>query len=407
VAILYNFVFFYPLFMAFLWMFGSIIFHIFREGNKEDSPLPSTPVVSILVPCHNEESCIEETIEFLTGQDYPNFEIIAIDDGSTDNTLDILRRLQQEYDYLRIVSLKSNRGKGTALTMGALASRGEYLVCIDADALLDPHAVRHYMWHFLNFPRVGAITGNPRVRNRTSILGKIQVGEFSSLVNMIKRTQRILGKIYTVSGVVSAFRKRALFSVGFWSTNMVTEDVDISWKLQLNFWDIRYEPRALCWILMPESLRGLFRQRIRWAQGGNEVLFKYFRTLLNWKQRRIWPVYLEAMAGVAWSYTFLLTVVLWTLHFFVDLPSPLVVQAIFPPQWTGTILAMVCLVQFTVGLALESRYEKHAFRLFFWLIWYPFLYWAISATSSVCGFPKAIFKKKTALAVWESPDRGL
>jgi cellulose synthase/poly-beta-1,6-N-acetylglucosamine synthase-like glycosyltransferase len=195
VQALYNFVFFYPLFMAFLWMFGSTIFHLFRRGNREERSLPATPLVSILVPCHNEEDCIKETVEFLMEQDYPDFEIIAIDDGSTDNTVKILHKLQQKCDRLRVVCLKSNRGKGTAMTMGALASRSEYLVCIDADALLDTQAVRHYMWHFLNFPRVGAVTGNPRVRNRTSILGKIQMGEFSSLVNMIKRTQRILGKI--------------------------------------------------------------------------------------------------------------------------------------------------------------------------------------------------------------------
>lgn len=80
---LYNFVFFYPLFMAFLWMFGSTIFHLFRRGNREERSLPATPLVSILVPCHNEEACIKETVEFLMRQDYPDFEIIAIDDGST------------------------------------------------------------------------------------------------------------------------------------------------------------------------------------------------------------------------------------------------------------------------------------------------------------------------------------
>jgi biofilm PGA synthesis N-glycosyltransferase PgaC len=159
--------------------------------------------------------------------------------------------------------------------MGALASQGEYLVCIDADALLDPQAVRRFVWHFENSPRVGAVTGNPRIKNRSTILGKIQVGEFSAVVNMIKAAQRIVGKIYTVSGVIAAFRKEALSSVGFWSNDMITEDVDISWKLQMKFWDIRYEHRALCWILMPETLKGVFRQRVRWSQGGNEVLLKY------------------------------------------------------------------------------------------------------------------------------------
>ncbi len=351
--------------------------------------------------------CIRETIEVLMKQDHPDFEIIAIDDESTDETLKILHELQLESDYLRVVCMESNCGKGAALTFGALAARGEYLVCIDADAMLAEDAVKYFIWHFLNSPRVGAVTGNPRVRNRTSILGKIQVGEFSSLVNMIKQTQRVIGKVYTVSGVVCAFRKRALLSVGFWSNNMVTEDVDISWKLQLHFWDVRYEPRALCWILMPESIRGLFRQRVRWAQGGNEVLIKYFRRVLNWKQRRIWPVYIESFAGVLWSYAFTATLLLWGLHFLLDLPSPFMVQRVFPPQWTGTVLATVCLLQFTVGFAFDSRYEKGLYRHFFWLIWYPAVYWIMNAVSSVFGLPRAVFKRKSEPALWNSPDRGI
>src|SRR3546814_20032176 len=116
--------------------------------------------------------------------------------------------------------------------------------------------------------RVGAVTGNPRIRNRSSLLGQVQVGEFASIIGLIKRTQRVYGRIFTVSGVVAAFRRRALDHVGYWSLDMITEDIDISWKLQRDHWTIFYEPRALCWILMPETLRGLWRQRLRWAQGG-------------------------------------------------------------------------------------------------------------------------------------------
>ncbi len=406
--LLYDFVFFYPLFMAFLWMSGSIIFLLFRSDRRRRIDPPSWPPVSVLIPCHNEQGCIRETIDYLSReQDYPDFEIIAIDDGSTDGTVKILEELQEEYDHLRVVCLNSNRGKGTALTTGALAAGSEYLVCIDADALLDRQALKYFVSHFLNSPRAGAVTGNPRVRNRTSILGKIQVGEFSCLVSMIKQTQRIIGKIYTVSGVVCAFRKRALLASEFWSDNMVTEDVDVSWKLQSRFWDIRYEPNALCWILMPETLNGLFRQRIRWAQGGIEVLLKYFRKVLHWKQRRIWPVYLESVVGVVWSYAFMLTVGFWILHFFVDLPSPLTVQRVFPPEWTGIILASVCLIQFTLGLVVDSKYERNLYRLFFWLIWYPALYWFINAISAVFGLPKAVLKNRSGLALWQSPDRGI
>ena len=104
--------------------------------------------------------------------------------------------------------------------------------------------------HLHESVRVGAVTGNPRIRNRSTLLGKLQVGEFSSIIGMIKRAQRIYGRVFTVSGVVVAFRKSALQRIGYWNCDMATEDIDVSWRLQLDHWDVRYEPNALCWILM-------------------------------------------------------------------------------------------------------------------------------------------------------------
>lgn len=402
---IYNFVFYYPVVMAFAFMFGGIIYHFFRESQKQGAILKDSPMVSILIPCHNEEACIRETIDNLEKQEYQNYEIIAINDASTDQTLKILMDLQKNNDRLRVINLTSNQGKGMGLNMAALAAKGEYLICIDADALLDPQAIKYFLWHFTNYPRVGAVTGNPRVRNRTSIIGRIQVGEFSSIIGMIKRAQRVLGKIYTVSGVIAAFRKRALLSVGFWSNDMVTEDIDISWKLQLKFWDIRYEPRALCWILMPETINGLWRQRLRWSQGGSEVLRKYFHSMFDWRQRRMWPLYLEYAVSVFWAYMLFMTFFIYLLGLFVDLPSTVVIKSIIP-GWTGVILAVVCLMQMSVGLMIDSRYERNIGRMIFWLIWYPFIYWMINATVTVVGFPKALLKKRGTPAVWDSPDRG-
>ncbi len=405
-TLVYDFVFLYPLLMAFVWIFGSIIFKTFRKSRQESRPeLPEYPLVSIIIPCHNEEDCIEETITRLRWQQYPNYEIIAINDASTDNTARILQKLQQQNSQLRVITLSSNQGKGTGLNMGALASRGEFLVCIDADAILDPNAIVWLMWHFQH-PRVGAVTGNPKVRNRTSILAKIQTTEFSSIIGMIKRSQRVLGKIFTVSGVIAAFRKKALLDVGFWSNNMVTEDIDISWKLQLRRWDVRYEPRALCWILVPETLKGIFRQRLRWSQGGNEVLLKYYRCVFNWRQRRIWPLYLEYLTSVVWCYCFSITLALWLTNLFVELPPPYVVRSI-TPGWTGVILASVCLLQLCVGIWLDAQYDKTLRGLIVWVIWFPAIYWLINWLVTIISLPKAIFKKRSALAIWESPDRGL
>ncbi|MDZ4151693.1 poly-beta-1,6-N-acetyl-D-glucosamine synthase, partial [Methylicorpusculum sp.] len=289
---------------------------------------------------------------------------------------------------------------------GALFSQNEYLICIDGDALLAPEATAWMMGHFLNGPRVGAVTGNPRIRTRSTLLGKIQVGEFSAIIGLIKRAQRIYGRLFTVSGVVAGFRKSALQRVGYWSNDMITEDIDISWKLQLDHWDIRYEPNALCWILMPETYRGLWRQRLRWAQGGSEVLLRYFRKLGLWKSRRMWPVYLEYFISVFWSYMMMLTFVLWLLGYFVNLPDDLIIPSLLP-SWGGVLLGMTCLLQFAISLAIDSRYEKGIARVYYWMIWYPLAYWIIAVFTTFFGLIKALLKKRNTRAIWTSPDRGI
>src|SRR3546814_10473652 len=113
---------------------------------------------------------------------------------------------------------------------------------MDGDAMLTPNAAAWLVQPRIEQSRVGAVTGNPRMRNRSSLLGQVQVGEFASIIGLIKRTQRVYGRIFTVSGVVAAFRRRALDHVGYWSLDMITEDIDISWKLQRDHWTIFYEP---------------------------------------------------------------------------------------------------------------------------------------------------------------------
>jgi biofilm PGA synthesis N-glycosyltransferase PgaC len=409
---LFDFAFYYPLFMAYLWMTGAVYYFFYRERIEKrpvtDPPrLEESPGVTFIVPCHNEGENIRDTIVGLLKQDYPDFEIIAINDASTDNTAEVLKDLSELSDQLRVIHFDSNQGKALGLRAGALAAKNEILVCIDGDAILDRHATRWLVWHFVKGPRVGAVTGNPRVRNSTTLLGKIQVGEFSSIIGLIKRAQRIYGRIFTVSGVVAAFRRSALHRVGYWNLDIVTEDIDISWKLQLNHWDVRYEPNALCYILMPETLKGLWRQRLRWAQGGIEVFLRHFRELLTWRSRRMWMVGVELLVSTFWAYVMAFTFVVWFVGIFVALPPPLDVTTVLP-GWSGVILGATCLLQFAISLVIDGRYEAYTFgRYYFWMIWYPMLYWMIHAAASIVAVPRALWKRQGSRAVWVSPDRGI
>ena len=406
-----EFIYYYPLFMAYIWMFGAIIFCLRYEWHKSKSPFENEdnlPMVSILIPCYNEGENVRETIGILEQQHYKNFEIIAINDGSKDNTLEILHELATKYENLRVVNLATNQGKAMGLRTAALLAKSEILVCIDGDALLSPDAVGWMVRHFIENPNVGAVTGNPRIRNRSTLLGRIQVGEFSAIVGMIKRAQRSYGKVFTVSGVIAAFRKTALHNVGYWSNDMITEDIDISWKLQLAGWTIRFEPNALCWVLMPETLNGLWKQRVRWSQGGSEVLLRYFRDLFRWSARGMWLLYVECLISVTWAFLILCHLLFAPMEFLTSTANESLHD--LSPSWTSMLLSVTCLLQFGVSLAIDSRYESQTGgigRYYYWMVWYPIVYWLMNVGTTIVGTIRAIKKKRGQRAVWVTVDRGL
>lgn len=409
--ILSTFVFLYPLFMSIVWTLGGLIF--FLRWEKKGSPqLPSSPLVSIIIPAHNEEKVIAEVVDNLSDLNYPNYEVIVVNDGSTDRTPEILNQLTARHSqWLKVVHLRPNSGKAQALNMGILFSGGQFVLTMDADSFLDKDAINWMMWHFLQLPRVGAVTGNPRVLNRTTLLSKIQIGEYSSIIGLIKRTQRLLGKVLTVSGVIAAFRKSALIECGLFDTDTVTEDIDMTWKMQQRFWDVRYEPNAVCWVLVPETLRGLWRQRLRWAQGGLEVLKKHLGIWKDSRQRRLWPVYTEYVTGVFWGHIFIFLSIIWLISYLLNYFFGLFMVlpfAPFIPKWKGSILALTCLLQFLVSLFIDLRYEGKSFlKYYFWVIWYAFVYWIICSLAVVVSTYNLKIKKKGVSVKWKSPDRGL
>ncbi|MFE7820750.1 MULTISPECIES: poly-beta-1,6-N-acetyl-D-glucosamine synthase [Priestia] len=398
-----SFVFWYPFIMSLFWIAGTLIYIRYRDRDpKVDFSTVDWPLVSFLVPCYNEEETIEETLKHLLALDYPSKEIILINDGSTDGTADVLKEISRNHPEVRVIQLYENKGKANALHLGAHASKAEFLICLDSDAILDQDAPYYLIHHFLHKgERLGAVTGNPRIRNRNTLLSRIQLVEYSSIIGSIKRTQRILGKVMTVSGVVVAFRKKALVDVGLWDRDMITEDIAVSWKLQQRFWDIRYEPRALCWMLVPETLKGIWKQRVRWAQGGQEVMLRHWKVLLKWKQRRIWIVYLEQWISTLWSFAWLFV----TIMLLVTANSPQ--DILFWFTFTSFSLVFMSLIQLFIALKIDSKYDNVK-RYYVWAAWYPALYWIVNTIVVVGAFPRAIRSRvKGGYATWSSPDRGL
>jgi len=120
----------------------------------------------------------------------------------------------------------------------------------------------------------------------------------------------------------------------------------------------------------------------------------------------LWPVYVEYVFSAFWAYAFWGVITMWLIQEIFNLTFPVTLNPPIPPRWTGSILALTCMIQFSVSMYVDNSYEKKFFKYLFWVIWYPFIYWMINALTIVVAVPKALFKKKGIKAVWKSPDRG-
>ena len=409
--VLPQFCFGYPFVMAWYWMAGGLLFHVSHEIHLPPTGAPPEllvwPPISIIVPCFNEMKTAEETLTFAAASDYPDFEIIAVNDGSSDETTAVLNDLVARIPRLRVAHLAENQGKAIALNAGALLANNEILVCIDGDALLDRQALRWVARAFVP-SNVGGVTGNPRIRNRSTILGRLQVGEFSSIMGLIKRAQNMYGRLFTVSGVICAFRKSALKAAGWWSPRTLTDDVDVTWRVQMAGWRVVYEPNVLVWILMPETLIGLWRQRLRWAEGGAQAAIDYFWPLVS---ARVKPgmsvIYLDFVLSVVWAYAMIFTLGLGLLSTFGIAPGLMQRGISLVPEWWGLTLALTYLLQAFVAYLIERRYEAGMLRNLFWIVWYPLAFWLLSALTSVVALPRAFFLARAMRTRWVSPDRGV
>src|SRR5690349_17904105 len=305
----------YPITMACVWIVLSVAFARRRERNvsapvaSPDVPAAPLPFVSVLIPAYKEGETVSRTLEALLEVDYPSYEVIVINDGSLDNTASVVRRFLHT-GIVRLLDKTVNEGKAMGLNDAIPLCRGEIVVVLDADIVVTPGVLRALVPHFES-PRVGAVTGNPRVANRGTLLRNLQTLEFASIVSVQRRAQRIWGRVLTVSGAIAAFRKTALLDAGLFSTDMATEDIDMTWKLQRRFWDVRYEASAVVWMEVPPTLRELWKQRRRWSRGLAQVLSKHRGVPVSWKGRRLWPVFWEGVLSIGWAYTFLALTTYW------------------------------------------------------------------------------------------------
>ena len=389
----------YPVVTGLYWIVGAAIFAAHRERSDPDFyALEEHPHVSVLVAAHNEQSVIEETVDRLLELDWPSFDVTVVDDGSTDGTSELLTPLA-ESGRIRLLTKQVNEGKAMALNDALPLLAGEIVLIVDADGRPQPDVLRWMVPHFVKVPRVAAVTGNPRVVNTSTLLAKLQAIEFTATVSVLRRAQATWGRLMTFSGICTALRKSAIEDVGRFRVGMATEDIALAWQLQTAYADVRYEPRALFAMQVPETLPAWWGQRTRWARGLAQVLRKNAPIVRDVRARRMWPVWIEGLLSTFWSHLFFLAAAFWTLALATGVygfgGNPI-------PNFWGLLIASVLVVQISIGLALDGRYDRSVRRYALWIPLYPLVYWMLSAAAAVRGtLPGLLRSRSTAPVTWK------
>jgi cellulose synthase/poly-beta-1,6-N-acetylglucosamine synthase-like glycosyltransferase len=245
------------------------------QQRREPRALSVPGRVSVLLAGYNEEKSLMQCVRSLRAQVGGPFEIVAIDDGSTDGMWDVVARLDREGLIHRCARLHARGGKAAAVNLAARLASGDIFIIVDCDCSFDRHAVARLLAPLAD-PRVGAVCGNILVRNSdASMITAIQTIEYLTSVTLGRSLLDVLNLVTCVSGAFGAFRREAWEAIGG-SPVGPGEDLDITLRLRQRGYEIRFARNAICQTDVPENLVGLVRQRLRWDRDALAIRIRKF-----------------------------------------------------------------------------------------------------------------------------------
>jgi cellulose synthase/poly-beta-1,6-N-acetylglucosamine synthase-like glycosyltransferase/peptidoglycan/xylan/chitin deacetylase (PgdA/CDA1 family)/spore germination protein YaaH len=255
---------------------------LWKRMQGPGTPAPSEgppPVVTVLIPAFNEEKVIVATIERILGSDYPNLDVVVIDDGSKDHTAYITRSHFMNEKRVSVLSIP-NGGKANALNVGLAHAKGEVVVALDADTQFERTTISRLVRWFTD-PEIGAVAGNAKVGNRINMITRWQALEYIVAQNLERRALSALDTLTVVPGAVGAWRRDVLRDLGGFPADTLAEDQDLTIAIQTAGYRVQFDPAAIAWTEAPATVKGLAKQRFRWAYGTLQCLWKYRRITFN------------------------------------------------------------------------------------------------------------------------------
>ena len=337
-----------------------------RERNiVYNNAILNYPLVSIIVPAYNEEVNIVGSLKNLLKCDYPNFNIVFVDDGSKDKTWEIVtNEFSGNLNTLKLLT-KPNGGKASALNYGIESTHAEYVVCIDADTKLAPNAVSIMMRHFLiqsnSSEEIGAVAGVVKVGNEVNLLTKWQNIEYITSQNFDRKGFAYANAITVVPGAIGAFKKKAIEDAGGFTTDTLAEDCDLTIRILRAGYRVTNEPKAIAYTEAPETLKMFMKQRFRWSFGVMQTFWKHSDQLFSSKNK-----------SLGW----------------IALPDILIFKYIIP------IFSPIADVLMIIGLFTDNASK---------ILWYYVLFTVVDTTIAAISF---LFEKENPLKlIWLIPQR--
>ena len=382
--------------LVFMAVFG--LWHRLNAKRRAPPMLdPATgPLISVLIPCFNEEKVIVDSIARILASTWPRLEVLVLDDGSADRTSEVVREAFSNEPRVQLLTFE-NGGKAKALNRGLALTKGDIVVALDADTLFPPDTLPRLVRWFSN-PKVGAVAGNAIVGNRLNLITRWQALEYVTAQNLERRALAALGAVTVVPGAVGAWRRMALTELGGYPHDTLAEDQDLTLAFQRAGWRVEFDSSARAYTEAPDTVKGLLNQRFRWSFGTLQCLWKHRGALFNPKH----PVLGFVALPQIWLFQIFLTVAapLVDLAIFSSLGWAIYAKAYHPVEWSpdDTIRSLFYWAAFifldlsagALGMALERKAP--------WadLVWLPvqrfgyrqLMYWVVikSVVSAIRGY---------------------
>lgn len=276
-------VFFFYMFVG-LYML-SLFFFIYFPNRKNlfSYPKAKPEPISIVIPCYNEAENIGGTIESLLKLNYPKemIEIIVVDDKSTDNSVEIIKRYTNKYKNVRLIVNKKNSGGAAEPTnIGIRAAKYDYIAVTDADSTPHPDSLIRMIGYLQEDEKVGGVTCSVLAKNPKNFVQYLQSVEYF-VIAFNRKLLDFIDAVYVTPGPLALYKKKVLFEIGLFDTKNLTQDIEIVWRMLNHGYKVRMSLSASVYSATPYTFKDWWKQRIRWTIGGNQCILKYKNVLFK------------------------------------------------------------------------------------------------------------------------------